>query len=133
MNSHDQEKLLKEILPPDELGDFRQTSLECGLAGLRRERRRRHVVRISTLNVVLVCISLCIVLKLERTAQKQTAQIQPAPAAAPVAPASHVDFINDEQLLALFKDQPVALVGKPGAQRLVFLGNSEKGSSEHPY
>jgi hypothetical protein len=44
-----------------------------------------------------------------------------------------VDFINDDELLALVTNQPVALVGKPGAQRLVFLGKSENDSAEHQF
>jgi hypothetical protein len=32
-----------------------------------------------------------------------------------------VKFINDEELLALFPGRPLALVGKPGEQQLVFL------------
>jgi len=32
-----------------------------------------------------------------------------------------VQFINDDELLALFPNRPVALIGEPGKQRLVFL------------
>jgi hypothetical protein len=133
MNSRDQDKLLKEILPSEDLANFRQVSLERGLAGLRRERHRRHIVRFSAMAVALICLSLGIALNSRNTRRNQTAQIQPAPAAASPALASHVDFINDEQLLALFKNQPVALVGKPGEQRLVFLGQSESDSAPRQY
>ncbi|HHY86181.1 MAG TPA: hypothetical protein GYA07_11730 [Verrucomicrobia bacterium] len=32
-----------------------------------------------------------------------------------------MQFINDDELLALFPNRPVALIGEPGKQRLVFL------------
>lgn len=133
MNPQDQEKLLNEILPPDDPADFRQASLERSLIGLRRERRRRHVVRVSAVAVALICISLGIVLNSRTTKQNQAAQIQPPPTAASPALASHVEFINDDQLLALITNRPVALVGKPGEQRLVFLGKSENDSAKHPF
>ena len=133
MNPHDQEKLLKEILPPDDLADFCQTSLAFGLAGLRREQRRRHVVRLGAMAAVLICISLGIIVKSRKTGGNQNVQIQPTPIPASPVIASHVDFINDDQLLALFTNQPVALVGKPGEQRLVFLGASREDSREHQF
>lgn len=133
MNSRDQEKLLKEILPPDDLADFRQTSLERGLAGLRRERRRRHILRFSAVVAALICISLGLILKSKNPSNTQTTQIQPLPVVASATLTPHVDFINDEQLLALFTNQPVALVGSPGEQHLVFLGKDEDDSTQHQF
>lgn len=133
MNAHDQEKLLKEILPPNGLADFRQASLAYGLAGLRREQRRRHTVRLAAAAAVVLCISFGLAVKLRKTGANQNVQIHPALATASAIVASHVEFINDDQLLALFTNQPVALVGKPGDQRLVFLGKSENHSTEHPF
>lgn len=34
-----------------------------------------------------------------------------------------IRFINDEELFALFPDRPMALIGEPGQQQLVFLDN----------
>jgi hypothetical protein len=43
-------------------------------------------------------------------------------AAAPDQPRpSTVEFISDEELLSLFPNQPLALVGPEGRQQLVFL------------
>ena len=36
-----------------------------------------------------------------------------------------VKIISDEELFALFPNRPLALVGKPGHQQLVFLGHPE--------
>ncbi len=133
MNSHDQEKLLKGILPPDDAAEFRQASLECGLAGLRRERRRHHLVKLSVAAAIFIGLSLGVVLNFRNAHPNQNAQIQPAVAATSPALAAHVDFINDEQLLALVTNKPVALIGKPGDQHLVYLGKSEDDSAEHQF
>jgi len=133
MNSHDRERLLKEILPPDDPADFRRVSLEGGLAGLRREQRRRRIVRFSAAATALICVSLGVALVSRNRSENKTAQVRPTLATASLPLASHVEFIDDDQLLALFTNQPVALVGKPGKQRLVFLGNSENNSAEHPF
>jgi hypothetical protein len=123
MNHHDQEKLLKEILPAEDMTDFRSASLESGLAGLRRERRRRHVARVSAVLVVLVALSIGILIHSRNHPQNDRVVVQPPPQPTPVAvAASHVDFISDDELLNYFTNEPVALVGKPGEQRLVFLG-----------
>jgi len=133
MNAHDQEKLLKEILPPEDADAFREASLKGGLAGLRRERRRRHVVRLGAVAAVLVCVSLGIVLKSRETRAIQNTESRVSPAVVSTTSATHVEFINDEQLLALVKNQPVALIGKPGEQRLVFLGKSGNDSAPRQY
>jgi hypothetical protein len=39
-------------------------------------------------------------------------------------------FITDEQLLALFPGRPLALIGKPGQQQLLFLGQPAPSSPE---
>jgi len=42
-----------------------------------------------------------------------------------------VKFISADELLALFPNRPVALIGKPGSQQLVFLdGSSRQASSK---
>jgi hypothetical protein len=41
--------------------------------------------------------------------------------ASPEEAAPQVKFITTEELLALFPDRPLALVGPPGRQRLIFF------------
>jgi hypothetical protein len=127
MNRRDQEKLLKEILPAEDISDFRNASLERGLAGLRHERRRRQVVRFSAALIALVGLSIGLLVHSRNQRQNNRAAIQPSSQPAPVeVAASHVDFISDDELLNYFTNEPVALVGKPGEQRLVFLGTAEE-------
>lgn len=48
-------------------------------------------------------------------------------ATVPTPPADGRDakFITDEELFALFPNRPLALVGKPGQQQLVFLDQAK--------
>lgn len=134
MNSRDQEKLLKEILPPEGAADFRNTSLAHGLAGLRRERRRRQVGRFSAVLVVLLGLFLGVIFKSRNQFHNDHVVTQAAPQPAPFdLAAGHVEIINDDQLLAIFTNQPVALIGKPGEQRLVFLGKSKNDSAQNRF
>jgi len=137
MNHRDHEKLLKEILPPEDISEFRNSSLEFALSGLHREHRRRRLVRLSSAAVVLLFLFVSILLKSSKPTQIEHASIQPIAQPAPANPASsHVDFINDDQLLAIISsitNRPVALVGKPGDQRLVFLSESEPDPAQHPF
>jgi hypothetical protein len=126
MNSRDHKKLLKEILPPEDMADFRGASLERALAGLRRERRRRRMARFGAAFVVLAGLYAGILFHSRDQHQNGNLVTQVAPRpASPVLASSHVEFIGDEELLAVFTNQPVALIGQPGQQRLVFLGKSD--------
>jgi len=122
MKPSEQKKLLKEILQGEDLRDFQQASLEHGLTCLRQRRRRGYLLRAGALAAVLSVATLGLLLKPHRAAQRDssTAQLPPAPQSSPVA-ASPVKFISDDELLALFPNRQVALIGKPGQQRLVFL------------
>ena len=137
MNHRDHEKLLKEILPPEDISEFRNSSLEFALHGLRHERRRRRLVRVSSAAVVLLCLCVGILLKTSKPAHIEQASTQPIAQPSPANPASsHVDFINDDQLLAIIgsiTNRPVALVGKPGDQRLVFLSETESDPAQQPF
>ena len=53
-----------------------------------------------------------------------TSSLPGATAFLPPADTVKVKFITDEELLALFPDRPVALIGRPGHQQLVFLDKS---------
>ena len=123
MKSSEHDPLLTEILTGDEPSDFRRTSLEHALKSLRRQRRWRTVRAgaAASLTLLLVCLFL-----FHRPAKAPVRQIvfsPPRPSAVPAPPTrtAEVKFITDDELLALFPDRPVALIGKPGHQQLVFL------------
>ncbi|HWV99761.1 MAG TPA: hypothetical protein VNZ64_08735 [Candidatus Acidoferrum sp.] len=126
MNRTERERLLKETLTGDEVSGFRQTTLELGLRALKTRQKRRAAVR-----VCIVC-SLALVfggeivresvmrLSARRDSVETLPQASTATAPAPSG-TDEVKFISDNELMALFPDRAVALIGKPGHQQLVFL------------
>ncbi len=124
----------REILDDAELQSLRESSLADGLAALRVRRRRRALGR-AALVVAPVCALITIwgwprpgevtmVLRPVVTvaavpavaAGSATVKIYPAAKASEVPP---VPTISDDELLAMFADQPVGLLGEPGRQHLV--------------
>lgn len=113
MKRSDQDRLLRDVLADDALDHLRATALDQVLAAARRRRQRRALL--STAAAFIVAVSVFI-------ASRSTNE-PPAVAATPTAAAATpaVATINDEQLLAIFADRAVALVGQPGQQTLMFL------------
>jgi hypothetical protein len=134
MKHLEHDRLLKEIVTGDELADFREASLQQALTAIRRQRRRQRSLRLGGLAAVPVVVALAIVFS--RSPQPPLREIA-ASNASPVAVSSvqprtpPVKLINDDELLALFPDRPVALIGKPGQQRLIFLDQLARTSGGH--
>lgn len=130
MKPHEPDPLLKEILAGDELTDFRLASLEHGLNVMRRQQRRRRGVRVGALLMLPLLFTFAILSRrTPEASNRQIASTNPTTAALPTPPADGRDtkFITDEELFALFPNRPLALVGKPGQQQLVFLDQPAKG------
>ena len=111
MNRLDQDRLLADLVASDTLAAAREASLGGALRTLRAQQRRRRIVAGTLSSLTLLVTALVVA----------TRSGEPEPAAAPAAAAAPVKVITDEQLLALFADRNVALVGAPGRQELVFL------------
>jgi hypothetical protein len=125
MKPSEHEKLLKELLPDERIADFRQASLELGLTSIRRHRRQRLLFRAGALAAV-ACLLICaLLLENFNGTIKDVAVISPTPSA---PEPNHVKFISDDELLSMFPQGSVALIGKSGRQRLVFLGNHRSES-----
>lgn len=129
MKPSEHKKLLNELLPDERLADFRTASLQHSLASLRRHRRRRLLFRASALTVV-ACLMVCGLLLKDRHPAHNTVAAVSSRSTAPES--DHVKFINDDELLAMFPQGSVALVGKPGRQRLVFLDTQQSETPESP-
>jgi hypothetical protein len=130
MKQSEQEKLLSELLPDEHLADFRRASLESGLASLRRHRRQRTLLRAGLLAAGICVLALVLHFNSPHPARNNIVAVSPpAPAPSP----NHVKFITDDQLLALFPEGSVALVGKPGQQRLVFLDKPPSQTPRTPF
>ena len=114
MTEEEKKQLLNAILADDDLAKLRATTLNRGFTELRRRRLRNTAARISL--IALPAAVLAIVL----LASPHAARESELPGK-PVALATPVKRITAEQLLALFPNRPVALVGEPGHKQLVFL------------
>ncbi len=132
MNRPEPDDLLKDVFADETLETLRQNSLGASLAAL-RARRRHRALRSAALASVPV-LALATVLLWRETKEPATPQanistfavahlslkIYPAPLAASAPP---VPTISDEQLLSLFPNRAVALLGEPGREKLVFFDN----------
>lgn len=118
MKRSEQEQLLGELLDSERLTEVRGSSLELGLAHLRRRRQRERVMR--GLLVAAVPLALLLVVLLTPTSPRRVLPVKVASSAVTAA-STPVKFITDDELLALFPGRSLALVGKPGQQQLVFL------------
>jgi hypothetical protein len=124
MRDRDQNQLLEDLLNDEGLNQLRQTSLSRGLQAMRGRCRRALAARISVMALpVLLLAALAYYPRFQ----------PPHPAAAPIKMAfsstaeSKVEYITADQLFALFPNRPMALVGKPGHQQLIFLGEHPAG------
>jgi hypothetical protein len=122
MTDQDKSQLLEEILGDDALNQLRQGSLSRGLKEMRRRRQRAVAARVSMMALPALLLAFAVFYP-----QAQRPHQAPAPIAMSRASkaASRVEYINTEQLFALFPNRPMALVGKPGHQQVLFL-------DEHP-
>lgn len=132
MNSDPKDTLLKELLSGRELEELRASTLNHGLDLARRRRRYRRATRMSGL-AAFVFAAVVLVSMLVRTTPTVDPRIMvdhPGTAAtdlaatAPPVPSRELPGLRrltDDQLLALFPGRPVALIGPPGDQKLVFL------------
>ena len=116
------EELLADVLSENE--SWRAATLEQGLATLRRVRSRRRTVRLTmAFAAPLLVLAAVLVLQNRRVVSLQVAEqneAQPEHVVKTIE-GTPIRVLNDEELLALFKDRPVALVGEPGNQRLILL------------
>ena len=120
MKRDEQDQLLKELLTGEELTEIRRTSLERSLLTLRRRRQYRHVARLAVFAPLPLLLALGILLM--RPPKPSVRQIASSGSlSAEVSQPAGVKYITDEELFALFPDRPLALIGKPGQQELVFL------------
>jgi hypothetical protein len=141
MNHPPSDPFLKDTFTGDDLDELRQASLERGLAALRRRRRSRQAA--SATGVAAVALLFATVWLSRQAAQPNAPatlpHVQIAANPAPVATIrdeiavsakatpSGAKILSDDELLALFPHQQVALIGAPGHQQLlVFDDNGDQ-------
>ncbi len=122
MKTDKPEQLLRDLLPGDELSAFRRESLALGLAALKTRRQRRRILRTAAATGLVLVFASGLVWHLTRSplTGPRPPSRESARAPLPSIPAV-ATFISDEELLSLFPNRALALIGKPGHQRLLFL------------
>jgi hypothetical protein len=120
MTDQEKNQLLESILSDDELDRLRQTSLQRGLREMRARRRRALAARAGLMILPVLLVALMILYPRFHSARQA---IAPPAMAFSAKPESKVEYITTDQLFALFPNRPLALVGKPGHQQLIFLDN----------
>ena len=122
MNRNEQDALLKQILGNEELEKVRAITLARGIKAARRRRGWRIASRASAF-VAILALFLAISLR----SRMQAPVAAPAlPVAVSVQPAvapklEKIANVSAAEVFALFPDRAIALIGKPGSQRVVFL------------
>ena len=120
----EKENLLTDILSEETPADFRAASLERTLASVRQHRSRRRAIRMVGAACAVCAVLATTFWKNPRTQeQKNIASAQPAIA---TVPGTNIRIISDEELLAMFPDRPVALIGPPEDRQFVFLDEARK-------
>ena len=129
MTAHDRDKLLTELLAGEEIAGFRQNSLSCALNSLRRRKARKRILACCVVTCFFALLMFWAVpWKSVNKPIASTSSRATAPVAQAVASAPKIEIINDEQLLALFPNRSVALIGKPGNQQFYFLDGGDAAS-----
>jgi hypothetical protein len=124
MKRHEQDRLLSKLLAGDEVSGFRRSSLEEGLTMIRRRRRARRAGRWCVLALLPLAFGAGIFWSWPSGPRVRPVSVADSHAArvpGQSAGAGGVRIINDEELMALFAGRPLALVGRPGHQQLLFL------------
>lgn len=118
MTPREQDQLLRALLE-DDTDALRQSTLRAGLRAVRRRRHRR----IASYAVVFVLPWLLLFYPRTTSGPLLDQGARPRNAKPAASPPVHdrVEVINEQQLLALFPNRQLALIGKPGEQQLIFL------------
>src|SRR5437660_11202518 len=116
----DEEKFISELLGDD--GELSRANLEHGRAAMRRKRARRTVWRVVSVIAPIIVVLAASLFEYRRgTQQSRTSGNVLAPHGPEVIAGTSIRVLSDAELLEFFKDRPVALVGRPGNQRLILF------------
>jgi hypothetical protein len=124
MNRREQDRLFAELIGGENLPELRGRTLQAGLRAMRGRKRRRRAAQ-AAIFCSIALIAGWLVFWMPSYTQNKIKNMASAPAShqQPVQqPATgDIKFISDDELLDLFPNRAVALIGKPGHQELIFL------------
>ena|SRR5688572_6419682 len=117
--SPEHEELLNEVLSSESSAELRTASLNYTLTAVRRQRRLRNAVRCAS--PVAALAVLAAILWYRQAPPIRPVAFQPSVIGGPTVPGTSIRLVSDEELLAMFPDRPVALIGPPEERHFVFL------------
>jgi hypothetical protein len=121
MNRRDEEKVICGVLADTGLETLRQETLQRGLEAVRSKARRRGFARGTALASLVAVVALLIVWeRFPPDASEERTMSAAPPPAVQSPPSDPIERIDDRELLALFPNKTVALIGPPTRQFLVF-------------
>lgn len=128
----DQDELLHEVFSEVVPPSFRDASLECALASIRRQRTGRRVLRATLAIAVVVAVGARFgsAHRNPNNSPGPNAIASAPPPPARTVPGTKIRLVGDDELLAMFPDRPVALVGPPEHRHFVFLDEQRPRANE---
>jgi hypothetical protein len=138
-SSPNRDPLLDAIFSNDELEELRKDSLNQMLLISRKSSHHRP----GAVRIVMCLAGVAVIIMLAKlfwpvtpTTHKSETHLNPPLTQSQLLNADHspkvnpgVKVLNDEELLALFPGRPVALIGPPGQQKLIFLDEPTSSNS----
>ncbi len=116
MRPREFQNVSREVFESDEMARIRESTLHQGLDFLRQQRRRRQYV--NRVILLLPIFLLPLVLFMHRAPLQHRSLLATTHIG---AHGNQTKMISDAELFALFPGRPLALIGSPGDQKLVFL------------
>jgi hypothetical protein len=123
---NDEEKIIGGVLADVSLDTLRKETLQSGLEAVRSKARRRRLMRGAALGCLPAILALLLFWeRFQPNAVEETRISTATPSTSKSTQAPNaIERIDDRELLALFPDQTVALIGPPGREQ--FLVFSER-------
>lgn len=128
------EQLLNEIVSEEAAG-FRAASLQRTLASARRHRQARAALRVGGGMAAAIALASAAWWHWSPAINSVENPSVAVTAAQPVretVPGTSIQVVSDEELLAMFGDRPVAIVGPPENRQFVFLDEQARANNRSP-
>jgi hypothetical protein len=122
MKTRPENDLLNDIFSTTR--DFRAESLAQTLVFARQQRRRRKGFRVSIIATFYFGLLLALNSKINLHQPSSPVAMNPAPSTKPnfsTVPGTSIRILNDEELLKLFANRPVAFFGPPENRQFIVL------------
>ena len=115
-------EVFSEVMPPT----FREASLNRALACIRRQRMGRRLMRATFAIAVVVAVVTWFgsTHRNPNGSHGRNVLASAPPAPVQTIPGTNIRLVGDDELLAMFPDRPVALVGPPEHRQFVFLDDT---------